>query len=92
MTIVLNAGDLLLQNVSFVLHGLLWSMVKKVCVLPNAQLGINLKVLTLLLSTLNSVWKILLLKVVSILPLMLLIQPVLVRTVLNVVDLLKITA
>jgi hypothetical protein len=90
--IVLNVTDLLLKNVIFVLLMPLWSMVKKIHVLTNAQLGIKLKALTLLTSTLNSVRKIMMLKVVSILQLMLLIQPVLVRTVSNVLDLLKINA
>jgi len=78
-----------LPNVTFVLLMLLWSKVKKVCVLMNAQKVLDKLVLTQLHSTLNSVKKINTKMVVSILQLMLLIQPVLVSTVSNVVDLLK---
>lgn len=90
--LVMNAMDLLLKNVTYVLHGPLLLKVKKVNVLCNAQKGIDLKVLTQLTGTLNSVLKIEAGKVVSILQQMLLIQPVLVRTVLPVVDLLKTNA
>jgi hypothetical protein len=89
---VVNVGDLPLTNVTFVLHGPLWSRVKTVCVLNNAQMGIEWLVLTQLHLTLNSVRKINSLQVVSILKKMLLIHSVLVLTVLPVVDLLKTNA
>jgi hypothetical protein len=63
---VKNVTDLPIMNVTSVLHGPLWLMVKKVCVLLNVHLDINKLVQTPLLLILNSVKKITMSKVVLI--------------------------